>query len=406
MNTTFLNLILTDESETSMTFLEWRTIMNGTNGNSNMQLIDDAISSLNVKIGGKADGFIFNSETDTLQLTSNGEVLANAVVIINLKGEGGINVYKENDGSTIIDGSAFLEKSDGGGDYIKLYGVTPAGSTYMTDMSADATPHTAAQRDGNGSLKSAAPTADNDCATKKYVDDAVAAGNITVDTALSDSSENPVQNKVVKAALDNKLTRQMGGVDYYAAVYTEDPVGHQTMVAMASDVKNNAIAVRDPNGRFEAAAPTSDNEVANKKYVDDAVAGASSGGGRVSSFAWRADSFSAQVTTKTISMPSFTASELKNALIFVRGTYQYTDMELSAWQTTMCTAEYPLPGDGYTIDSPATPVYVPISNSGDVGSAVVSFTVGDGAITVSVDKTDGLTCYPSISFIGIQVLGG
>ncbi len=228
-------------------------------------------------------------------------------ITYNLKGDGGVRVYKGSDGNMVVDGSALLGKDSGGGDYIKLYGVTPAGSTYMTDMSADATPHTAAQRDGNGSLKSAAPTADNDCATKKY--------------------------------------------------------------------------------------------------VDDAVAGVSSGGGRASSFAWRADSFGEQVTTKTISMPSFTASELKNALIFVRGTYQYTDSELSAWQTTMCTAEYPLPGDSYTIDSPATPVYVPINNSGDVGSAVVSFTVGDGAITVSVDKTDGLTCYPSISFIGIQVLG-
>ena len=327
-------------------------------------------------------------------------------ITYNLKGDGGVRVYKGSDGNMVVDGSALLVRDSGGGDYIKLYGVTPAGSTYMTDMSADAAPYTAAQRDGNGSLKSAAPTSDNDCATKKYVDEAVAAGNITVDPALSDTSENPVQNKVVKSAIDGKLTRQPGGVDYYAAVYTEDPVGHQTMVAMASDVKNNAIVVRDPNGRFEAAAPASDSDVANKKYVDDAVAGASSGGGRASSFAWRADSFDEQVTTKTISMPSFTASELKNALIFVRGTYQYTDSELAAWQTTMCTAEYPLPGDSYTIDSPATPVEIRISNSGDDGYAVVSFTVGEGSITVSVDKTDGLSQNPRISFIGIQVLGG
>ena len=38
------------------------------------------------------------------------------------------------------------------------------------------------------------------------------AGTITVDSELSDSSENPVQNKVVKAALDNKLdTSMLGG---------------------------------------------------------------------------------------------------------------------------------------------------------------------------------------------------
>ena len=38
------------------------------------------------------------------------------------------------------------------------------------------------------------------------------AGTITVDSELSDSSENPVQNKVVKTALDNKLdTSMLGG---------------------------------------------------------------------------------------------------------------------------------------------------------------------------------------------------
>lgn len=138
----------------------------------------------------------------------------------------------------------------------------------------------------------------------------------------------------------------MGGTsDFLCTVYAETPVGSQTMLAVASTAKSNAVVQRDSSGRFEVASPTSDNDCATKKYVDDAVAGASSGGGgRVSSFAWRADSFGAQVSSKTISMPSFTASELKNALIFVRGTYQYTDSELSAWQTTMCTAEYPLPG--------------------------------------------------------------
>ena len=37
------------------------------------------------------------------------------------------------------------------------------------------------------------------------------AGTITVDSELSDSSENPVQNKVVKAALDNKLDASLLG---------------------------------------------------------------------------------------------------------------------------------------------------------------------------------------------------
>lgn len=330
-------------------------------------------------------------------------------ITYNLKGDGGVRVYKGSDGNMVVDGSALLARDSGGGDYIKLYGVTPAGSTYMTDMSTDAAPYTAAQRDGNGSLKSAAPTSDNDCATKKYVDEAVAAGNITVDPALSDSSENPVQNKVVKSAIDKKLAMRTDGasqVRFYAI--TTD--GQQTTYRATDTAQYNTVPLRNEKNNFHVGTPTVDTECANKKYVDDAVAGASSGGGRASSFAWRADNSDAQVVTKTISMPSFTASELKNALIFVRGTYQFTDSELAAWQTTMCTAEYPLPNsspsDGFTIDSPATPVEVPISNSGENGSAVVSFTVGEGSITVSVDKTGGLSQNPRISFIGIQVLGG
>lgn len=83
MNTDFLGLILTDESETAMTFLEWRSIINGADGNSNMQLIDGAISRLNTAIGGKADGFSFSADTGVLQLTSGGKVIDGASVTIN-----------------------------------------------------------------------------------------------------------------------------------------------------------------------------------------------------------------------------------------------------------------------------------------------------------------------------------
>lgn len=84
MNTDYLGLILTDASETNMTFLEWRTLMNGTQSDSNMQLIDGALSALNTAIGGKADGFTFSSETGVLQLTSGGVPIIGASVTINL----------------------------------------------------------------------------------------------------------------------------------------------------------------------------------------------------------------------------------------------------------------------------------------------------------------------------------
>lgn len=50
------------------------------------------------------------------------------------------------------------------------------------------------------------PTGDNDAATKAYVDSKVAAGGVTVDSAMSASSTNPVQNKVVKGYVDNKVS--------------------------------------------------------------------------------------------------------------------------------------------------------------------------------------------------------
>ena len=42
---------------------------------------------------------------------------------------------------------------------------------------------------------------------KNYVDNKVGTGSITIDDTLSDTSENPVQNKVVKQAIDNKADK-------------------------------------------------------------------------------------------------------------------------------------------------------------------------------------------------------
>lgn len=101
--TEFLGLILTDRTETSMPFLEWRTLMNGTDGNSNMELIDGAISRLNTAIGGKADGFSFSPDTGVLQLTSDGVPIDGASVTINLN-----NYYTKTEVDEIL---AELEES-------------------------------------------------------------------------------------------------------------------------------------------------------------------------------------------------------------------------------------------------------------------------------------------------------
>lgn len=60
-------------------------------------------------------------------------------------------------------------------------------------------------------LKIGTPTEDDDAATKAYVDNkVVAGGGVIVDTELSSTSTNPVQNKVIKSALNGKLDKSGG----------------------------------------------------------------------------------------------------------------------------------------------------------------------------------------------------
>lgn len=55
-------------------------------------------------------------------------------------------------------------------------------------------------------LKIGTPTEDDDATTRAYVDSKVAAGGVTVDTEMSSTSTNPVQNKTVKGYVDNKVS--------------------------------------------------------------------------------------------------------------------------------------------------------------------------------------------------------
>lgn len=60
-------------------------------------------------------------------------------------------------------------------------------------------------------LKIGTPTEDDDATTKAYVDSkSMAGGGVIVDTELSSTSTNPVQNKVIKSALDDKLGKSGG----------------------------------------------------------------------------------------------------------------------------------------------------------------------------------------------------
>lgn len=74
------------------------------------------------------------------------------------------------------------------------------------------------------------PTGNNDAATKEYVDSKIAAGGVTVDTEMSSTSTNPVQNKVVKSYVDNKVS------------------GFQTASQVQNAIKSAVSGVYTPKG--------------------------------------------------------------------------------------------------------------------------------------------------------------
>lgn len=57
---------------------------------------------------------------------------------------------------------------------------------------------------------------------KNYVDDKVGTGGLTIDDTLSDTSTNPVQNKVVKQAIDNKADKTVATISADGLMSAED----------------------------------------------------------------------------------------------------------------------------------------------------------------------------------------
>ena len=158
------------------------------------------------------------------------------------------------------------------------------------------------------------PTGDNDAATKAYVDsksavatssanglmsaadkvklDGVEAGanKTTVDSVLDAASENPVQNKAVKAALDGKLSTLGGEISGYLEVgQTVSAEGSVSVGRTSSDtgihfekaasnagrISHGVAGVDDtvPLARLKVASPTEDDDAATKAYVDNNAAG-------------------------------------------------------------------------------------------------------------------------------------
>ena len=114
---------------------------------------------------------------------------------------------------------------------------------------------------------------------KQYVDDKVAAagGNITVDAALDGASKNPVQNKAVKAALDGKLSTSGGTLTGNLNGKYITGTWLQSTAAANLGKTPGKIAVLDDSGWVYYRTPAelfADLGIANaiKSYVDTAIA--------------------------------------------------------------------------------------------------------------------------------------
>lgn len=116
-------------------------------------------------------------------------------------------------------------------------------------------------------------------------------GSFTVDDALSDTSTNPVQNKVVKSALDGKLSTRGGEISGYLSVgLTVSAEGSVSVGRTSTDtgihfekagsdvgrISHGAAGVDDtvPLARLKVASPTEDDDAATKAYVDNNAVGA------------------------------------------------------------------------------------------------------------------------------------
>ena len=181
-------------------------------------------------------------------------------------------------------------------DKVKLDGIDAGANKTVVDAALDATSTNPVQ---NKVVKAAldkkagtavATTSANglmSAADKTKLDGVETGANKTiVDAALDATSTNPVQNKVVKAALDSKLSTRGGEIS--ASLNVGQTVSAEGSVSVGRTSKDTGIhfekAASDagrishgsdpmtgvaPIARLKVADPTEDDDVTTKKYVDD-----------------------------------------------------------------------------------------------------------------------------------------
>lgn len=181
-------------------------------------------------------------------------------------------------------------------DYTKLRNIESGATKTIVDAALDASSTNPVQNkavktalDGKaGTAEATTGAAGLMSAADKTKLDGVEAGanKTTVDAALDAASENPVQNKAVKAALDGKLDKTggtlTGNLRVTGALFSGDGLSfgtgeniHFTKAADdAGKLAHGTAGVDDtvPLARLKVASPTEDDDAATKAYVDGRAA--------------------------------------------------------------------------------------------------------------------------------------
>ncbi len=181
-------------------------------------------------------------------------------------------------------------------DKVKLDGIDAGANKTVVDAALDATSTNPVQNkavktalDGKAGTAVATASANGlmSAADKTKLDGVEAGANkTTVDVALDAASENPVQNKAVKKALDGKLSTLGGEIS--ASLEVGQTVSAEGSVSVGRTSTDTGIhfekAASDagrishgsdpmtgvaPIARLKVADPTEDDDAATKKYVDD-----------------------------------------------------------------------------------------------------------------------------------------
>ena len=162
-----------------------------------------------------------------------------------------------------------------------LYGVGFKGNQITFPIDIQSKKWTIMCRDGNGNAQVSTPQLDYHCATKKYVDNAIAGIQLTgggVDVQINGTSI--VENGVANIPLDNKLDKiTKEDTNEYAYITKQ---GTQTVkrigsaggaVGTLAEYMNVTYGNTEPDGYLLTHTPEKDYQCANKKFVNDTVNG-------------------------------------------------------------------------------------------------------------------------------------